>query len=133
MKEIEKKKVFGNKVVHIFTIEFQKCGLPHIHILLFRQGLDKIKTCDQVDQAVYAEFPDLEDIDVLFQTIKRYILHGPCDPRNPGAPCMENGRCTKRYPRVFSEVTTIDQDGYPIYRYRNDGQTYNVNGHDVDN
>ena len=45
MKEIDKKKVFGTKVAHVFTIEFQKRGLPHMHALIFLQGADKIRTC----------------------------------------------------------------------------------------
>ena len=50
MKEIETNKVFGNKVLHVFTIEFQKRGLPHMHALLFLKSPDKIRTCAQVDK-----------------------------------------------------------------------------------
>ncbi|KAF7149811.1 hypothetical protein RHSIM_Rhsim02G0178000 [Rhododendron simsii] len=47
--------------------------------------------------------------------------------------CMENEKCTKKYPEAISETTTMDQDGYPIYRRRNDGRVYTVRGHPVDN
>ncbi|XP_028077475.1 uncharacterized protein LOC114279434 [Camellia sinensis] len=133
MKEIETNKVFGNKVAHVFTIEFQKRGLPHMHALLFLKGPDKIRTCAQVDKLVCAEFPDPKDDPTLFETVKCCMVHGPCGARNPQAPCMENGRCTKRYPRAFAESTTMDQDGYPIYRRRNSGQVYTVRGQEVDN
>ncbi|XP_052200448.1 uncharacterized protein LOC127806909 isoform X1 [Diospyros lotus] len=133
MKVIETNKVFGNKVAHVFTIEFKKRGLPHMHALLFLKGLDKIRTCAQVDKLVSAEFPDPKDDPMLFETIKCCMVHGPCGARNPQAPCMENGRCTKRYPRVFTETTTMDQDGYPIYRRRNNGQVHTVRGQEVDN
>ncbi|CAK9159050.1 unnamed protein product [Ilex paraguariensis] len=33
MKKIETKQLFGKKVTHVFTIEFQKKGLPHRHAL----------------------------------------------------------------------------------------------------
>lgn len=56
MKEIETSKVFGNKVAHVFTIEFQKRGLPHMHALLFLKSPNKIRTCAQVDKLVCAEF-----------------------------------------------------------------------------
>ena len=102
MKEIERKKVFGNKVAHVFTIEFQKRGLPHMHVLLFLQGPDKIKTCAQVDKAVCVEFPSPDDDPVLFNTVKHCMVHGPCGLRRPQAPYMENDRCTKKYPRDFS-------------------------------
>ncbi|KAG5556991.1 hypothetical protein RHGRI_007293 [Rhododendron griersonianum] len=47
MKEIEPNKVFGKKVAHVFTIEYQKRGLPHMHELTFLGGPDKIRTCAQ--------------------------------------------------------------------------------------
>ncbi|XP_028073775.1 uncharacterized protein LOC114276182 [Camellia sinensis] len=133
MKEIETNKVFGNKVAHVFTIEFQKRGLPHVHALLFLKGPDKIRTCAQVDKLICAELPDPKDDPTLFETVKCYMVHGPCGARNPQAPYMENGRCTKKYPRAFAESTTMDQDGYPIYCRRDSGQVYTVRGHEVDN
>ncbi|KAF7127851.1 hypothetical protein RHSIM_Rhsim11G0017500 [Rhododendron simsii] len=116
MREIETNKVFGKKVAHVFTIEFQKRGLPHMHALLFLKGLDKIRTCAQVDNLVCAGFPYPKDDPELFEIVKCCMLHGPCGERNPQAPCMENGECTKRYPRDFVDATSMDEDGYPIYR-----------------
>ncbi|XP_028059217.1 uncharacterized protein LOC114262950 [Camellia sinensis] len=133
MKGIETNKVFSNKVGHVFTIEFQKQGLPHMHALLFLKGPNKIRTCAQVDKLVCAEFPDPKDNPTLFETIKCCMVHGPCGARNPQAPCMENGRCTKKYPQAFAKSTTMDQDGYSIYRHRNSGQVYTVRGQEVAN
>ncbi|KAI8532314.1 hypothetical protein RHMOL_Rhmol11G0204200 [Rhododendron molle] len=133
MKEIEKNKVFGQKVAHVYTIEFQKCGLPHMHVLFFLIGQDKIRTCAQVDKLVCAEFPNPEDDPELFETVKSCMVHGPCGVRNPHATCMENEKCTKRYPRAFAETTTMDENGYPIYRRRDDGKVYIVRGQEVDN
>lgn len=31
---------------------------------------------------------------------------------------MNNGKCTKRYPRLFLNETQTGQDGYPLYRWR---------------
>ena len=33
---------------------------------------------------------------------------------------MEDGICSKRYPKVFSSVTKSSEDGYPVYRRRED-------------
>ena len=40
------------------------------------------------------------------------MIHGPCGTANPNAPCMENGHCTKKYPKEFQKETTIDSDSY---------------------
>ena len=53
---------------------------------------------------------------------------------NHNAPCMENGNCTKRYPRHFSNETSADQDGYPFYRRRDNGKFFvDTKGRRVDN
>ena len=50
-------------------------------------------------------------------------IHGPCAGHNSNAACMENGRCTKKYPRPFSDGTSIGEDGYPLYRRRDRPET----------
>ncbi|XP_028078844.1 uncharacterized protein LOC114280672 [Camellia sinensis] len=77
-------------------------------------------------------YQELSDMDPDYVRLGQ-IGQRPCGARNPQAPCMENGRCTKRYPRAFTETTTMDQDGYPIYRRRNNGQVHTVRGQEVDN
>lgn len=49
------------------------------------------------------------------------MIHGPCGQLNPTAPCMKNGRCSKKYPHDFSEETVTNdsvESGYPEYRRR---------------
>ncbi|KAF7127864.1 hypothetical protein RHSIM_Rhsim11G0010700 [Rhododendron simsii] len=133
MKEVEQNKVFSQKVAHVYTIEFQKRGLPHMHVLFFLKGGDKIRSCVQVGQLVCAEFPNREDDPELFETVKSCMVHGPCGTRNSHAACMEKGKCTKRYPRDFIETTTMDENGYPIYHRRDDGKVHIIKEHEVDN
>jgi hypothetical protein len=46
---------------------------------------------------------------------------------------MENGRCTKFYPKPFQEATTMDEDRYPKYYRPQDGRVYEVGNHMIDN
>ncbi|PIA60482.1 hypothetical protein AQUCO_00300169v1 [Aquilegia coerulea] len=133
MHEIENKRLFGRVVAKVYTIEFQKRGLPHMHVLLFLHPEDKIRTTDQVDRIVSAEFPDPIKHPALFETIKKCMVHGPCGTRNMESVCMENKVCKSRYPRENINDTRIDVDGYPIYRRRKIGKSYHVRGHLVDN
>lgn len=114
--EIIKEYCFGKVVGHVYTIEFQKRGLPHIHPLIFFTLEDKIKEPAHVDQIIRAEFPDKENEPHLFDIVARTMVHGPCGDRNPTASCMVNGKCTKRYPKLFQPATTMSEDGYPTYR-----------------
>ena len=58
---------------------------------------------------------------------------GHVDMQNPRSPCMFNDKCTKHLPKNFYEETTIDEEGFLIYRRRNDGKTIVKNGITLDN
>jgi hypothetical protein len=67
------------------------------------------------------------------ETIVRCMMHGPCGATFPNAPCMEDGKCKKQYPRKFQSETVTDVNGYPIYRRRDTGHTILVHGIELDN
>lgn len=41
---------------------------------------------------------------------------------------MSGGKCSKYYPKTFVDNSTFDDDGYPVYRHRNDGKTVRRKG-----
>lgn len=57
------------------------------------------------------------------------MLHGPCGADNPRCPCMQDGRCSKSFPKPFNSYTTIGDDCYPNYRRRRPGQEEGAGGH----
>lgn len=133
LEEIYKNGIFGAAVAYIYTIEFQKRGLPHMHLLIVLKEPYKLLSPAAIDSAIWARWPDPNTQPLLFETVKRCMVHGPCGALNPNAPCMENGRCTKFYPKPFQPYTTMDHDGYPNYFRPNDGRTYTVGDHNLDN
>jgi hypothetical protein len=46
---------------------------------------------------------------------------------------MKKGACSKRYPKVYADDSTIDRDGFPVYRRREDGRTVKKGVHTLDN
>ncbi|KAI8550715.1 hypothetical protein RHMOL_Rhmol06G0129300 [Rhododendron molle] len=77
--------------------------------------------------------PDEVNDPLAFETIMKCMIHGPSGDGNLSAPCMVNGKCSKHYPKKFSEQTTGDENGFVIYRRRNSGKKYTVNGVEIDN
>lgn len=105
----------------IYTIEFQKRGLPHAHILVFLHAGSKYKTAADIDKVICAEIPDKSLDPELYEIVSTSMLHGPCGPQNPNSTCMQNDKCTKYFPKKFNDETSIDLDGYPVYRRRDSG------------
>ena len=133
-------------------IEFQKRGLPHVHVLVILTDDDRLTTSAEVDNVISAELPPDPDIfpdgsdqkeqaERLQEIILRNMVHGPCGKENPDSPCMVDGKCSKNYPKKFNSRTVLDPDHtYPEYQRlapENGGRTlvYKVNGKDfvIDN
>ncbi|OWY97392.1 Helitron helicase [Phytophthora megakarya] len=43
-------------------------------------------------------------------------MHGPSRVQNPHSLCMKNGRCSKKFPKPFSEEIPMSEDKYAVYR-----------------
>lgn len=92
MEFIVKYKIFGNVRCWMYSVEWQKRGLPHVHILIW---LETKMLPNQIDRIISAELPDPQNDPLLFEIIKKHMIHGPCGSINPYSPCMKNGFCTK--------------------------------------
>ena len=117
MDEITKKNIFGNVNANVCSIEWQKRGLPHAHILLWLSSNDKIRA-DDIDSVISAEIPDQQTHPRLYNIVTSHMIHGPCGCQNPSAQCMVDGKCTKGFPKEFNPETKSANDGYPLYRRR---------------
>lgn len=127
------KEIFGKVVAIFYTIEFQKRGLPHAHILITLKEDQRIQGVVDIDKTVCAEIPDPNTHPKLHEYVVKHMMHGPCGLLNPNSVCMRDGKCTKEFPKNFNEVTREAVNGYPLYRRRDNGITANVRGQTLDN
>ena len=141
MNDLIKGALLGNVAAYLYVVEFQKRGLPHVHILLILAENDRLTTDEQVDAVICAELPpdptiaengaDKEQMQELENIVKMNMIHGPCGIANPTAPCMQDGKCTKSFPKEFRKHTIVDpENGFPTYRRRapeDGGRTINMN------
>ncbi|SAM09761.1 hypothetical protein [Absidia glauca] len=125
MKNVIMSKCFGEVIGYIATVEFQKRGLPHIHIVVILAASDRPMTSSQYDNFVCAELPDINAHPALHHTVTRSMIHGPCDSRClKEHPITKRMICSKHYPKRFIEETTLNDDGYPVYKRSNNGRSY---------
>ena len=109
----------GHLLYMVHSVEFQKWGLPYVHILLkFEQ--DCIHP-DDIDSVVDAEIPeDIEDA----QLVHSFMIHNhPPLSREPSKYCQHIDNkgehiCCFNYPHPLQQNTTIDIEGRAHYRRR---------------
>ncbi|XP_019151940.1 PREDICTED: uncharacterized protein LOC109148659 [Ipomoea nil] len=110
----------------IYTIEFQKRGLPHAHILLFLQANSEFAEPAFMDTIILAEIPDKVTDNEYYKHVGEFMLHGQCGAARIKSPCMANGKCSKHFPKRYIDASHFDQDGYPLsikylFKYVNKG------------
>jgi hypothetical protein len=93
----------------LYTVKFQKRGLPHGHII-FWVSTDTLA----VDPLVYA-------------LVAEHMVHGPCGRYNPKCSCMKDGRCSKIYPEEFNATTIVNENGFAVYK-RPNNQRFVIKG-----
>ncbi|XP_045800265.1 uncharacterized protein LOC123894338 [Trifolium pratense] len=107
MADFKKDQIFGKVIAGMYTVEFQKRGLPHLpHPKLYPK---------------------------LYGVVSSFMMHGPCGEANVKSPCMVSYRCSKFFPKKYKSTTTIDDEGYPSYRRRNTGVVVKKTAASLDN
>lgn len=117
------KQVLGPCHARASSIEYQKRGNIHCHIVLWTANGHELGYPEYIDSVVSAEVPHPKRDPRLCSLVSTYMMHEPCD-RNDNAPCIRHGnqgrkRCRYGYPQEAREQTTITPlNGYPLYRRR---------------
>ncbi|XP_057426226.1 uncharacterized protein LOC130719626 [Lotus japonicus] len=78
IKDFKNGHLFEKVDASMYTIEFQKRGLPHAHILIWLQGENKLKTGDDIDKVISAELPDPVLYPELHVVVSNFMIHGLC-------------------------------------------------------
>nr|CAD1830264.1 unnamed protein product [Ananas comosus var. bracteatus] len=116
MADIKSGVYFGKVVADLYTVEFQKRGLPHVHILVWLDASHKSPSSTEIDSIISAEIPDKTIDHVGYEAVSKFMVHGPCGLANSKAPCMAKGRCSKYFSKEFRTETMMDENGFAIYR-----------------
>ncbi|XP_076899883.1 uncharacterized protein LOC143553868 [Bidens hawaiensis] len=133
MKDLKDKALLGKLQAGVYTIEFQKRGLPHAHICLFLHSEHKIHNPECIDNFISAEIPDKNEDPELYSLVSDHMMHGPCGVTHPQCTCMVDNECSKNFPKKLQNETSIDSNGFPVYRRRDLGNVVVKSGVNLDN
>ena len=120
--DITQNHIFGEVVAYTAVVEFQKRGLPHVHIVVTLADSSRPRTPEEVDKIVSAEIPDRASNPRLYDIVTTNNLHGPCGNVNRGSVCMvgegQERKCSKSFPKPLCAQTVLSETNYPQYRRR---------------
>ncbi|XP_052622302.1 uncharacterized protein LOC111911148 [Lactuca sativa] len=133
IKDLRENHIFGIVQAVVYTIEFQKRGLPHSHICLFMHSDYKLPTVELIDTIISAEIPNIDEDTELYKLVQEFMIHGPCGAENINCPCMVDNKCSKNFPKQLCNHNSVDQNGFPLYRRRNNGHFVEKSSVKLDN
>ncbi|XP_076047306.1 uncharacterized protein LOC143028827 [Oratosquilla oratoria] len=118
--DFTKNHIVGRVKAFLYSIEWQKRGLPHVHILLW---MEYKVTAEFVDEIICAEIPDKEKEPRLYDC----MIHGPCIGSDETNVCCKerlkkNGVCGKNFPKPSRNDILFGNNGYSQYRRRAPGE-----------
>ena len=116
--DLKERHIFGKCIGCVYTIEYQKRGLPHAHILIFLHQDDIPRCAELVQATIPTNDPVLGDI------VRTQMTHGPYGAGLMNSPCMRDGKCSKGFPKRWCEETVLNEGSFPEYAQRQDGQTW---------
>ncbi|KAJ1284859.1 hypothetical protein BS78_03G237300 [Paspalum vaginatum] len=114
-------RVFHMKLEQMLEdLQFQKRGLPHVHILVWIEKEENEISTETIDSCISAKIPD-PTIDPLGNVlVAEHMMHGPC-------------KCSKYYPKEFQQSTTFNEIGFTIYRRRDNKIVIRRDKYNLDN
>jgi hypothetical protein len=118
LQDIRSGAIFGPTLALLYSIEFQKRGLPHVHILVWLDKNGYEITPEMIDKWISAEIPHPSDDPLGYILISEHMMHGTCGILNENCPCMKKGRCSKFFPKEFQTETNFTDNGFTQYRRR---------------
>ncbi|GJX30903.1 DNA helicase [Tanacetum coccineum] len=83
---LKKERTFGDVTGVLYTVEFQKHGLPHCHTLLWVDSASEIQSPEDVDHFISADLQDPNVDPHGYRIVSEMMIHGPCGAANLSAP-----------------------------------------------
>lgn len=103
---IKDKEIFRKVFAYIYVIEFQKRGIPHLHLIVILDFVCKSDTAEKVDKIIRAQIPtDDNNLQVL---VLKHMIH------NCGSWCQVNGECSENFPKAFQNEKSFDENTVPL-------------------
>ncbi|GJZ69837.1 DNA helicase [Tanacetum coccineum] len=96
VKYLQDAQPFGKIVAVLYTVEFQKRGLPHCHALIWIHEGARVRRDEDIDLYVSTELPSMETDPECYKIVSELMMHGPCGLACLSAPSLQNNAIKDR-------------------------------------
>ena len=114
---------FGKVLYMVRVVEFQKRGLPHLHLIM---KMEPELPFANIDDIISAELPTEESDPALRKLVSSFNTHRKTHLDSPNSRCYKKGKCQYNFPHPVTLNTTIDEFGRVQYRRRKDEDAWIV-------
>nr|GEX85778.1 DNA helicase [Tanacetum cinerariifolium] len=111
-------KTFGDVSAVLYTIEFQKRGLPHCHTLSWVDSKNKLQDAQQIDNYISTEIPNSVHDPRGYKLVTELMMHEPSGASSSCAACMQEGSCSRHFSKTYNDRTFFDNNGHTHYQRR---------------
>ncbi|CEF61555.1 Helitron helicase-like domain-containing protein [Strongyloides ratti] len=118
--------LFGEEEYLFYSVEVQKRGLPHAHILLRIKEFEK--NTSTIDKIIYAEISDSKHDKALYDIAVKNMLHQNCNEMKEKSTRwnLSKNKCSKNFPKKFVKETYIDKISGKVHYKRRDNRNENI-------
>ncbi|GKC58186.1 DNA helicase [Tanacetum coccineum] len=126
IKFLKEVKTFGYVCAVLYTIEFQKRGLPHCHTLLWVDSKSELQDAQYMTVwtlRICTEIPDPVEDPRDYKLMTELMMHGPCGSTNSSASCTKGDLfyfrmllCHQKGCKSLADVQTINGVIHPNNR-----------------
>ncbi|GJV76060.1 DNA helicase [Tanacetum coccineum] len=109
---LKEERIFGDVTGVLYTVEFQKRGLPRCDTLLWVDSASRIRIAEDVDRFISAELPDPRIDPEGYNVVSELMMHGTCGDVSLKAPCMKGDKCSKKFPKKINQKTFFNENGH---------------------
>lgn len=105
LRELTTHNILGRTIGYVYTVEYQKRGLPHAHILLIMEPSARPLSCEAYDRFVCAQIPNPDTHPRLYAAVSKFMIHS-CTPYCISS-TPSSSTCKKGFPKGVFNFCTI--------------------------
>ena len=105
--DILKRDVLGKVRGFVYSVEFQKRSVPHLHLLLMMEANSTPQSTLDLDNVIWSEIPDPLRFPRLHTLVVKHMDHSSCRNNSTNPVCLnENtGKCRYYFPQEWQTET----------------------------